>query len=68
MRKSKNILLKNQQYNQGGVSSNPIINISINAVQELGNEIKRAIQPLVETTIKNYQTKQLMKMGIAGGQ
>jgi len=59
---------ENSQYSQGGVSSSPSINISINAVQELGNEIKRAIQPIVETTIKNYQTKQLMKMGIAGGQ
>ena len=59
---------ENQQYSQGGVSSSPSINISINAAQELGNEIKRAIQPIVETTIKNYQTKQLMKMGIAGGQ
>ena len=49
---------ENQQYSQGGVSSVPSINISINAVQELGNEIKRAIQPIVETTIKNYQTKQ----------
>ena len=59
---------ENSQYSQGGVSQSPSINISINAVQELGNEIKRAIQPIVETTIKNYQTKQLMKMGIAGGQ
>ena len=59
---------ENEQYSQGGVSQSPSINISINAVQELGNEIKRAIQPIVETTIKNYQTKQLMKMGIAGGQ
>ena len=59
---------ENAQYSQGGVSSSPSINISINAVQELGNEIKRAIQPIVETTIKNYQSKQLMKMGIAGGQ
>jgi hypothetical protein len=59
---------ENEQGAQGGVSSSPSINISINAVQELGNEIKRAIQPIVETTIKNYQTKQLMKMGIAGGQ
>ena len=59
---------ENSQYSQGGASSSPSINISINAVQELGNEIKRAIQPIVETTIKNYQTKQLMKMGIAGGQ
>jgi len=59
---------ENEQGGQGGVSSSPSINISINAVQELGNEIKRAIQPIVETTIKNYQTKQLMKMGIAGGQ
>ena len=59
---------ENSQYSQGGVSQSPGINISINAVQELGNEIKRAIQPIVETTIKNYQTKQLMKMGIAGGQ
>lgn len=59
---------ENAQYSQDGVSSSPSINISINAVQELGNEIKRAIQPIVETTIKNYQTKQLMKMGIAGGQ
>ena len=57
---------ENSQYSQGGVSSSPSINISINAVQELGNEIKRAIQPIVETTIKNYQTKQLMKMGIGG--
>ena len=59
---------ENEQGGQGGVSQSPSINISINAVQELGNEIKRAIQPIVETTIKNYQTKQLMKMGIAGGQ
>ena len=59
---------ENSQYSQGGVSQSPSINISINAVQELGNEIKRAIQPIIETTIKNYQTKQLMKMGIAGGQ
>ena len=59
---------ENQKYSQGGVSSSPSINISINAVQDLGNEIKRAIQPIVETTIKNYQTKQLMKMGIEGGQ
>jgi hypothetical protein len=59
---------ENSQYSQGGVSSSPSINISINAVQELGNEIKRAIQPIVETTIKNYQAKQLMKLGIAGGQ
>ena len=57
---------ENSQYSQGGVSQSPSINISINAVQELGNEIKRAIQPIVETTIKNYQTKQLMKMGIGG--
>ena len=59
---------ENEQYSKGQTSSSPSINISINAVQELGNEIKRAIQPIVETTIKNYQTKQLMKMGIAGGQ
>ena len=59
---------ENSQYSQGGVSSSPSINISISAVQELGNEIKRAIEPVIRNVIKKHQTEQLMKMGIAGGQ
>ena len=57
---------ENEQYSKGQTSSSPSINISINAVQELGNEIKSAIAPVVETAIKNYQNKQLLKLGIGG--
>lgn len=56
---------QNEQYTKGNMSA-PSINISINAVQELGNEIKLAIQPVVENAIKNYQQKQLLKLGIGG--
>lgn len=57
---------ENEQYSKGQTSGSPSINISINAVQELGNEIKQAIAPVVETAIKNYQNKQLLKLGIGG--
>lgn len=57
---------ENAQYTQGQTSNSPSINISINAVQELGNEIKAKIQPIVESTIANYQKKQLLKLGIGG--
>ena len=56
---------ENEKYTSGGMGGNAI-NFTINATQDIANEIKIAIEPVVNRIIKNNQQKTLMKLGIGG--
>ena len=57
---------ENESYTKGSMGSGGAINFTINATADLANEIRVAIEPVVNKIIKSNQQKTLMKMGIGG--